>query len=208
MNFTLVRNFVTAALLALVISVPSVAQEATLRIVYSDGQRQETRLTDPSQLDPVIRTFLEGQRDGAVTTTSRTESGEEETIFWLKRVGEKVSFSEDETEWISLEDALSRFRGANAHTHLTVCQRHLEHLSEALDRWAKDHEGRLPTRLVDLVPTYLVALPNCPTATDVSYSYKVSDSKRYLIVCSGNHEDAGMPLTFPAYDGVKGLIFP
>ena len=208
MNATLARNAVFAALVTFAVSAPSMAQEATLRILYTDGERQETKLTDPSQLDPVVRTFLEGQRDGAVTTTSQTESGQDETIFWLKRVGDKVSFTEDGAEWISLDEALSRFRGANAHTYLTVCQRHLENLSAALDRWADDHQGRLPTRLEDLVPNYLTVLPNCPTATEEPYSYKVSDSKRYLIVCTGDHENAGMPLTFPAYDGVRGLIFP
>lgn len=197
----------------LLVSAPLVARAqdtAKVEILYSDGQRREELLTDPSQIEPLMQAFLRENRDGVLSVTTRMESGRDETIFWAKKLGDKVGFTPDESQWVSVEEALERFRGANAFTHLFACQRYLETLGEALDRWAEEHQGRPPARLEDLVPRYLAQLPTCPTAPAVSYAstYKLSENKRYTFYCPGNHEEAGVTLTFPAYDGLQGVTLP
>ena len=197
--------------LAFFLALTAGAQDtAKIRLVYTGGQHEEVTVRNLGEFEALLQNFLEGEKDGIVTATSRMESGKDETIVWLKKVGEKVTFSKDEAEWISVEEAVERFRGAHAHTHLMTCQRHLEQLGAALDRWTQNHNGRLPARLEELTPGYVTVLPSCPAASQEStgYTYKTSEERRFLISCTSNHENAGMPLSFPAYDGVQGLIIP
>ncbi len=204
-------SFLLAALLAASMPLVALAQDtAKVEILYRDGQRQEETLTNPSQIEPLMQAFLRENRDGVLSITSRMESGRDEMIFWAKKSAGRVSFTPDESQWVTVEEALGRFRGANAFTHLSACQRHLETLGEALDRWAGEHQGHPPQRLEELVPKYLGVLPTCPTAPTVSYAstYKLSTAKRYTFYCPGNHEEAGITLTFPAYDGIRGVTLP
>lgn len=191
----------------------SFAQEsATVQIVYASGEQKSLTLTEPSQMETVIRGFLLESQDGQIEITTRmgAETGRDEVILWAKKVAGKVSFAPDESQWITIDEALNRFRGGNASLHLSVCQRQLELLGEALDRWAEGHQGRPPERMEELIPEILGELPLCPTASGESYAstYKLSNTKRYTFHCPGDHQEIGVHLTFPAYDGVRGVYLP
>lgn len=189
----------------------SFAQEtAAVQVVYANGEQKSLTLTEPSQMETVIRGFLLESLDGQIEITTRMESGRDEIILWAKKEAGKVSFTPDESQWITIDEALNRFRGGNASLHLSVCQRQLELLGEALDRWAEGHQGRPPERMEELIPEILGELPLCPTASGESYAstYKLSDTKRYTFYCPGDHQEIGVHLTFPAYDGVRGVYLP
>lgn len=206
-----VRTLLLATALAGSAAICAVAQDTAHAVIVGErGERSERTLTAPSQIEVVMREFLTAQQNGVITITTRMESGRDETILWAKKAGEKVSFTPDENQWISVAEALDRFRGANAFPQLSACQKNQERLGEAIDQWAEAHQGALPQRMEILVPEVLDTLPVCPTAANESYasSYKLSESKRYTFHCPGNHEEAGVPLTFPAYDGVNGIRLP
>ena len=206
-----VRTLLFATALTVSVALCAAAQDTAHAVIVGErGERSERTLTAPSQIEVVMREFLAAQQDGVITITTWMESGQDETILWAKKAGEKVSFTPDESQWISVAEALDRFRGANAFPHLSACQKNQERLGEAIDQWAEAHQGALPQRMDQLVPEILGELPVCPTAPNDSYasSYKLSESKRYTFHCPGNHEEAGVPLTFPAYDGVNGVRLP
>lgn len=94
------------------------------------------------------------------------------------------------------------------------CQANLLRIHEALDQYAKDHEGRLPKFLGELTPKPLEQIPLCPEVNKPTYSdkgYKVSQGNpgRYTVFCFGSaHGEVGVGLNHPYYDSLYGLKPP
>lgn len=99
------------------------------------------------------------------------------------------------------------FVSAEAYGQFSNCKNNLKNIAAACEMFASDNAGHYPDNLADLTPKYLMHLPNCPAAEQVSYSYKRSaDGKSYIIYCRGSyHKDAGENTDFPKFDSEKGL---
>lgn len=70
------------------------------------------------------------------------------------------------------------------------CQRHLNTIAEALERWSQDHDGHYPSSLYQLVPAYLPALPSCPADASGDYSpfYRTTSDRAWFgLACPANH---------------------
>lgn len=73
-----------------------------------------------------------------------------------------------------------------------ACRDNLELLMRSARKYAKDHQGRMPESLQQLVPKYLASLPRCPLSTSDSYSHYTrlgNDPPRLVLICAcANHE--------------------
>jgi hypothetical protein len=92
---------------------------------------------------------------------------------------------------------------------LTVqCEKHLEEIKRALNKYAEKHGGHFPPSLNELVPAYIEFLPDCPAAGVITYAYKKSSSpERFTIWCEGPyHRQSLGKKNYPQYDSVNGLL--
>ncbi len=74
---------------------------------------------------------------------------------------------------------------ARAMGRLTACKSNLQQISQALEKYSRDHDRHYPERLDSLLPTYLKALPVCPEQqSSDDYRARLSPGS-YTICCSG-----------------------
>lgn len=91
------------------------------------------------------------------------------------------------------------------------CIDNIKRIQAALDWYAREHNGKYPRKLDQLIPRYLGKVPRCPQAgTDLHYikSYRVSDdlsSYRFNCNCM-RHPVTGLHMNYPRYSSEKGLI--
>lgn len=92
---------------------------------------------------------------------------------------------------------------------LKACQVNLTNSAEALEAYARDHEGRLPQDLRELTPTYAPGLRVCPVSL-VPYRYKKSDNGSFEVLCAGDvHSAMSKPGQGDiAYQRNTGIIWP
>ncbi len=77
-----------------------------------------------------------------------------------------------------------------------VAQRRLAVLAIAIRRYSLDHQGKLPGKLEDLVPTYLEAVPIDPMSGQfVKYIADGNDPRVYSVGEDG-HDDGGIEWDF------------
>jgi hypothetical protein len=86
---------------------------------------------------------------------------------------------------------------------VTGCRANLRLLGKTLDRYAKDHQGHYPSRLVEMKPDYVRLFPECPKAGTDTYSSGYSpsaDRLHYTLACRGeHHSDDGLPGDEPRF---------
>lgn len=101
---------------------------------------------------------------------------------------------------------------------LNTCRDNLMKLSQALETYEKQNQGRLPERLEDLTSgktPILTEMPKCPAATankrpgyadPKAYEFKQGAVPRFTIRCAGNnHQELGLKKDEPYYDSLFGL---
>ncbi|MFP4499249.1 MAG: hypothetical protein ACLFQV_13655 [Vulcanimicrobiota bacterium] len=60
-----------------------------------------------------------------------------------------------------------------------ICIENIKTIATAVEYYAKDHQGKFPVLLKDLIPSYLKTMPVCPASNEL-FVYKV-DGDNYLI---------------------------
>lgn len=109
----------------------------------------------------------------------------------------------------------------------STCKVNLVNLAGALEMYSTDWHGHYPTSLAALVPNYIKTIPECPvsgpdsyrmiTGPGVGYNRErvLKDDSRtrpfqdyYLMWCQGDrhHKDYSLPINYPQYDGISGLM--
>lgn len=100
------------------------------------------------------------------------------------------------------------FIRARAPGHYTACKSNLKNLGTALLRF-REKTGRYPARLGELAPTWVRALPTCPSAARATYreGYLLSpDGTAFTVMCRGdNHARVGREPDFPQYDSQERM---
>ena len=99
---------------------------------------------------------------------------------------------------------------------LVQCKLNLRNLGTAMEIYSTDWSGRYPSRLSDLVPNYVDALPFCPTVDEMTYrmesgpeaSHNPDEYQDYFyLYCRGhNHKSVGCPKDYLNYDGITGVL--
>lgn len=93
---------------------------------------------------------------------------------------------------------------------MTACKSNVKNVGTAMKMYATDNDQCFPSRLDDLMPKYLNAIPTCPSAGRVTYvsaTYHKGKDNAYTVVCEGhNHENVGLPASYPQYTSTQGLI--
>ncbi|HIB64314.1 MAG TPA: hypothetical protein EYO33_04140 [Phycisphaerales bacterium] len=92
---------------------------------------------------------------------------------------------------------------------LKACQVNLTNSAQALEAYARDHNGRLPQDLRELTPTYSPGLRVCPVSL-VPYRYRKSEEGKFELICAGDiHSDLSKPGRGDiAYQRNTGIIWP
>jgi general secretion pathway protein G len=109
------------------------------------------------------------------------------------------------------------FIRARAQGQLTACKSNLKNIGTAMEMYSTDWAGSYPTNSGDmneLTPNYLKTIPECPAAGSNSYTVLYSAaynspsfSDYYFLNCNTNHHTAvSLPVGYPQYDGISGLI--
>lgn len=96
-----------------------------------------------------------------------------------------------------------------------------------MELYSQDHDGKYPLTLTALVPKYLDKMPECNFSRPGSYrlvtgpgvGYNNGELRQdgtraepfshyYLIWCEGDrhHRATGVPVNYPQYDGIRGLM--
>ena len=109
----------------------------------------------------------------------------------------------------------------------STCKVNLVNIAAALEMYSTDWHCHYPTSLGALVPKYIKAIPECPVSGPGSYHMitgpgvgynrervlKDGSSTQpfqdyYLMWCEGNqhHRATDIPINYPQYDGISGLI--
>lgn len=99
---------------------------------------------------------------------------------------------------------LPNFVRAKARTRLSACESNLRNFATALELYARDNNNAFPTQFTALSPSYLKAIPRCPSCVDnVNYINGYTSAAlpdRYTMTCSGsNHIDCDIPVNRPMY---------
>jgi len=68
----------------------------------------------------------------------------------------------------------------------TICIQNIKHIATAIEFYAKDHKGKYPKKLKDLIPRYLPSMPVCPI-TGKFYEYK-KEGEDYYVKCPNPKE--------------------
>jgi competence protein ComGC len=101
------------------------------------------------------------------------------------------------------------FIKARSRGQLTACKSNLKNIGTALEMFATDHDGEFPATMVMLTPRYLRVVPECPHASEDTYSPSYQRGERtYTFYCSGlHHKAAGITAAnYPQYNSTQGLI--
>ena len=108
------------------------------------------------------------------------------------------------------------FLRARAQGMVTACKSNCKNIGTALEMYSTDHSGHYPLSAnfqtgLTANAAYLRALPQCPSAGSMSYSYTAtSDPDSYTTWCTGSHHTAvGITQAgYPQYNSVEGLVVP
>lgn len=91
--------------------------------------------------------------------------------------------------------------------HLATCQQNIKELTNALHMYSCEDQGRYPNSLGPLEPTYLKAIPCCPS-TNANYRFSRANvwlepgwlQQRFTISCQGGHHRLdGVPVADPSH---------
>ena len=80
---------------------------------------------------------------------------------------------------------VARWR-ATSYANLIGCQQYLTRIEQGLQAYAKEHDGRYPASLEELVPEKIPHVPTC-AASQKPYLYEKSDT-RFKVSCVGGHK--------------------
>jgi hypothetical protein len=166
----------------------------------------------PGTLELLIAAFLEGQRQAGTSEASNAFRREDDGLayrgagLWASPAllsplaGVSVGIRA-----VARQEALDLAQ---------ACRDNLRQISQALDAYAKGHDGRYPDQLADLVPGYLPELPICPAASSDTYSagYQWDQYSRfepassfYTVCCKGQyHRRARCNEDQPSYSSESG----
>lgn len=92
--------------------------------------------------------------------------------------------------------------GVSGPSELELCRSNLRNLSTATEMYLVDHK-RLPVKLSDLTPTYIMRAPVCPSAKRSTYLLQPTPEGGYRIRCAGDQHHLGPGV--PGYDSDTGL---
>ena len=90
------------------------------------------------------------------------------------------------------------------------CKRNLTQIGQALENYAKEHEGHYPGSLAVLTKaqprSYLETLPTCPAVGTVTYrDYQVTvEPDAFSFSCSGNNHASST--NFRRYNSREGIV--
>lgn len=87
-------------------------------------------------------------------------------------------------------------------SELERCRGNLRNLSTAIEMYLVDHK-RLPEKVSELTPSYLMRLPVCPSAGRSTYLLRHTAEGGYRIDCGGDHHQLGPGAL--GYDSDSGL---
>jgi hypothetical protein len=88
------------------------------------------------------------------------------------------------------------------------CESNEKNIGTALEMYSTDNSGRYPRSLSKLVPSYLLAIPTCPTAGTDTYSryyQSASNPDGYTFMCTAKHKIAAETWNFPEYCSSQGV---
>ncbi|MGV8124174.1 MAG: hypothetical protein AB2L14_30885 [Candidatus Xenobiia bacterium LiM19] len=86
--------------------------------------------------------------------------------------------------------------GHSPYNDLYRCEKNLDTIGGALEKYTADHQGHYPKRLSELTPQYLTKIPSCPAGGLYCY---INLDNNWLIECTGNvHAEAGAKGRHPA----------
>ena len=91
-----------------------------------------------------------------------------------------------------------------------ACRSNLNNCAKALEAYAEDHDGALPTKMQELQPKYAPGLRVCPV-TLLPYNYtKLDSGPRFQLVCVGDaHAEVSQPGRGDmAYVDGQGIVWP
>jgi len=92
-------------------------------------------------------------------------------------------------EWISVRGEEHRWQ---------ECMTNLKSISIAAELYCCDNAGRYPQHLADMVPRYLRVPPACPSAGEVTYTWRSDATMSFTVFCSGSHHAViGVPRDRP-----------
>ena len=98
--------------------------------------------------------------------------------------------------------------GDNGEKLLVVCKGNLLNQASAVNLYANDHNGKLPSTLDALVKLRCIAsLPTCPTGGHYTYEHS---SSNFSILCTGSHEKVAPEIAanfYNHYGSKAGLTF-
>lgn len=94
------------------------------------------------------------------------------------------------------------------------CKRNLKTIGTALEIYASDNDGKCPSNLAELAPSFLRDVPQCPAGgAYVYYKGKSAPQNKeglehyYYVECHGNaHSNVYPEDNLPAYSSTSGLI--
>lgn len=100
------------------------------------------------------------------------------------------------------------YRRAKISGNVVQCGSRLRQIGDALEEYAKHHDGKYPASLSLLSPTYLKELPRCPAGRNTDYVYlHNSKPEVYTVLCQGNFHSPATMDNHPLYDSINGLDY-
>lgn len=100
---------------------------------------------------------------------------------------------------------VASFLRARAESQLAGCTTNVAQIVAASNMYARDHNGKYPKSLDQLIGTYMIEPPVCPTAGANTYGDLKYTSSGVSVSCSGGHhrklfQGTGDPEHFPAME--------
>jgi hypothetical protein len=92
---------------------------------------------------------------------------------------------------------------------LRSCQSNCKSIGTSLDMYAEDNKGRYPSKLNELIPSYIYKIPTCvKTDKDIySLTYTVSTNPdAYTFWCTCGGDKSNVEGNYPQYSSEKGLV--
>jgi hypothetical protein len=126
-------------------------------------------------------------------------------------LGDLLGKPVDDTTWNHVAQNMLARRNEQAAHQADECARNVALLSEAIELYRADSEGRLPDKLSDVLDVAnLKAMPTCPTSGSDTYSagyVHKPGSDTFQLCCHGsNHTAAGLAVNQPSYDARWGVV--
>jgi type II secretion system protein G len=98
------------------------------------------------------------------------------------------------------------FLRARAQGQLTACKSNLKNIGTAMEMYSSDNQGRYPSAIANITPSYLKTLPTCAAAGQMTYTYiKTTVPDCYTAYCAGSYHTPMTTANYPQYDAVQGL---